>query len=206
MIHGLYAAGECACISVHGANRLGCNSLVDLVVFGRRAGKSINRDLEKLDLSDIPKAADEPSKSRIDTVKNRQKGEKANAIRLAMQELMTTHCSVYRNDRDLESAISELRDLKKRYSEITIEDRGSGFNTDLLEALELESLLGLAETILVSAAARTESRGAHYREDFPERDDENWLKHTLIKKTDGEPNISYKPVTITQFQPKARTY
>ena len=123
-----------------------------------------------------------------------------------MQELMTESCSVFRNEKDLKKALSELEDLKDRYQNVTIDNRGDAFNSDLLEAMELECLLGLAETILISALARQESRGAHFREDYPERDDENWLKHTLIRQTDSGPEISYKPVTITRFEPKVRTY
>ncbi len=123
-----------------------------------------------------------------------------------MQELMTRSCSVFRNEEDLKKALSELEDLKDRYQNVKIDDRGDSFNSDLLEAMELERLLGLAETILISALARQESRGAHFREDYPKRDDKNWLQHTLIRQTDSGPEISYKPVTITRFEPKVRTY
>jgi succinate dehydrogenase / fumarate reductase flavoprotein subunit len=205
-VTGLYAAGECACISVHGANRLGCNSLVDLVVFGRRAGKMISTELQRLDWVDLPEHPEERLVSRIRALKTRKAGIKADAIRKAMQRLMTNYCSVFRNETDLERALAELRDLKEQYGETIIDNRGTAFNTDLTEALELGSLLGLAETILVSALARKESRGAHYREDYPARDDDNWLKHTLVQKTPNGPRIFYKPVTITRFQPTERTY
>lgn len=205
-VPGLYAAGECACISVHGANRLGCNSLVDLVVFGRRAGRMIFRDLKALEWPVLAADASEPAMERIDRIKNRNSGEKAVHIRREMQEMMTDRCSVYRNDADLGKTLAELEDLKDRYSAVRIDDLGTAYNTDLLEALELESLLGLADTILVSAKNRQESRGAHYREDFPERDDENWLKHTLIQRNGDDARVFYKPVVITRFQPKARTY
>jgi len=205
-VPGLYAAGECACISVHGANRLGCNSLVDLVVFGRRAGRMIAGDLQHLDRHELESRPEDGILSRIEGVLNRRKGEKAFSIRRDMQELMTNRCSVFRTREDLETALSELADLKARYEEVVIDNQGKAFNTDLFEALELGSLLNLAETILVSALAREESRGAHYREDYPERDDANWLKHTLIKKSDHGPQLFYKPVTITRYQPKVRTY
>ena len=205
-VPGLYAAGECACISVHGANRLGCNSLVDLVVFGRRAGKKVAQELGNLDWQEPTSQAEERVAEAIDQIKNRKKGEKTGDLRNAMQQIMTEKCSVFRNEEDLEAALSDLRDLKERYQAVRIDNQGSVFNTDILEALELESLLGLAEMIVVSAIARKESRGAHFREDYPQRDDENWLKHTLVQATETGTRISYKPVTITRFQPKARTY
>ena len=205
-VEGLYAAGECACISVHGANRLGCNSLVDLVVFGRRAGQRIRRDLEQMNWKSLPSGPDARVAEAIEKMKTRSGGEKAYSLRNAMQQLMTESCSVFRNEKDLKNALSDLEHLKDRYRNVTIDNRSDGFNSDLLEAMELECLLGLAETILISALARQESRGAHFREDYPERDDKNWLKHTLIRKTDSGPEISYKPVTITRFEPKVRTY
>lgn len=206
VVSGLYAAGECACISVHGANRLGCNSLLDLVVFGRRAGKKIAAEILQTDWLDLPAHPEEGTIDRIAAVKGRGSGVKAHSIRTAMQRLMTDRCSVFRTKSDLEAALKSLADLKAQYQEVAVDDRGSVFNTDLLEALELESLLTLAEITLVSAAAREESRGAHFREDFPLRDDENWLKHTLVRKTTDGPKVFSKPVTITRFQPKPRTY
>ncbi len=203
---GLYAAGECACVSVHGANRLGCNSLLDLVVFGRRAGKAIRRDLEDMDWPELTKSPEERSVRKIGGILGRDKGEKAAHIRSTLQELMTERCSVFRNEKDLQKALNDLGGLKERYQRIVVDDHGKIFNSDLMDAVELESLLGLGEAILVSALARKESRGAHFREDYPERDDKNWLKHTLIQKADGGHKVSYKPVTITRFEPKARTY
>ncbi|MBI5251263.1 MAG: succinate dehydrogenase flavoprotein subunit [Desulfomonile tiedjei] len=205
-IHGLYAAGECACISVHGANRLGCNSLLDLVVFGRRAGKMIRLDLEQADWPDLIVNPEVKSLIKLKGILNRNAGEKAVHIRNALQTLMTKNCSVFRDEKGLRRALDELSTLKARYENVVIDDRGKAFNTDIMEAAELESLLGLAEAILVSALARKESRGAHFREDYPERDDANWLKHTLIQRTDEGRRVFYKPVNITRFEPKARTY
>jgi succinate dehydrogenase / fumarate reductase flavoprotein subunit len=203
---GLYAAGECACVSVHGANRLGCNSLVDLVVFGRRAGKTIREDLGHLDWSAKEGNPEEATRERIDTIKNRSNGERTAELRSTLQRMMSLDCSVYRTEQGLKEALAKIEDLKQRYGSVTIDSSGTVFNAALLEAIELESLLGLGEAILISALERQESRGAHFREDFPERDDKDWLKHTLIQMTDQGAKISYKPVSITRFEPKARTY
>ena len=143
---------------------------------------------------------------KIEELKTRSRGEKAFVLRKAMQKIMMENCSVFRDRDRLSKALTEIRRLQEEYKKVVIDDPGSRFNTDLLEALELESLLGLAEVIIVSALGREESRGAHFREDYPERDDRNWLKHTLIRKTDQGLESSYKPVTITRFQPKARAY
>ncbi len=205
-VSGLYAAGECACISVHGANRLGCNSLVDLVVFGRRAGLTMANSLERKEWEDLPPEPADRARERSLALKERGNGERAVTIRSEMQELMTDCCSVFREAAALQGGLSRLRRLEERYRDVIIDDKGDRFNTDLMEALELGSLLGLAEAVLVCAFNRTESRGAHYREDHPDRDDDNWLKHTLISRIDGEPVVSYKPVSLTRFEPKARTY
>ncbi len=205
-VPGLYAAGECACVSVHGANRLGCNSLLDLVVFGRRAGKKMLEDLPSLPPEALPGNPAGAVLARIDALKGRRKGEKAWSIRKEMQEAMSVHCSVFRDKAGLSQALDTVRSLRARCGELAVDHRGACFNTDLMEALELESLLNLGETILLSAAARKESRGAHFRNDFPERDDEGWLKHTLVRRTEQGPVISYKPVKVTRFKPKPRVY
>lgn len=205
-VKGLYAAGECACVSVHGANRLGCNSLLDLVVFGRRAGLQMVRDLETIALSPLPEKPDARILEKINRIKEKNKGERPSTLRSKMQQTMTASCSVFRRREDLVKALQTIRELKERFRKVVIDNHGLRFNTDLLDALELESLLNLAEVILVSATAREESRGAHFREDFPERDDPNWLKHTLALKTENGPRLFYKPVTITRFQPKPRVY
>ncbi|MFH0958317.1 MAG: succinate dehydrogenase flavoprotein subunit [Pseudomonadota bacterium] len=204
-ITGLYAAGESACVSVHGANRLGTNSLLDLVVFGRRAGKAIVADCDGLEIPDPAGSSTKTVERKILRIKN-NRGPKAVGIRSSMQQTMTNTCSVFRNKADMEQGLDEIRRLKGEYESVSIDNKGSKFNTDLLEALELESLLGLAEVILVSALNRTESRGAHYREDYPERDDQNWLKHSLATYSSDGPAISFKPVKITRFEPKARKF
>ncbi len=205
-VPGLFAAGECACLSLHGANRLGCNSLLDLIVFGRLAGKRIVQELKQLFWGDPPPKPAEKTLERIRDLKARNRGEKAFVLRKAMQKVMMDGCSVFRIEDHLSRALTEIRRLKGEYEKVVIDDRGLGFNSDLLEAIELESLLGLAEVILVSAMNRRESRGAHYREDYPRRDDQNWLRHTLIRKTDDGLEALYKPVTLTRFQPEVRTY
>jgi succinate dehydrogenase / fumarate reductase flavoprotein subunit len=206
LIPGLYAAGECACISLHGANRLGCNSLLDLVVFGRRTGKKIAQDIKELDLINVSARPLEEAHARIEKLKNRQNGEKVSVLRAEMQAYMTKYCSVFRDKEGLEKALGKVRELLGRYDNVMIENQGAIFNTDLIEAIELESLLHLAEAILESAKARKESRGAHYREDYQERDDTGWLKHSLVKKVNKGLRIFSKPVTITRFEPKPRVY
>jgi succinate dehydrogenase / fumarate reductase, flavoprotein subunit len=205
-VPGLYAAGECACVSVHGANRLGCNSLLDLVVFGKRAGNRILADLPGLERGAFPGDAEEKVRARIERIKGRGKGLRPRTLQKEMQEILSSHCSVYRDAAGLQTALRSVRDLLGRLEEVSLENQGSCFNTDLMDCLELEYLLHLAEAILVSAEARRESRGAHFREDFPSRDDQNWLKHTLVRKTGANLEVFYKPVRITRFQPTARVY
>jgi succinate dehydrogenase / fumarate reductase flavoprotein subunit len=174
VVPGLYAAGECACVSVHGANRLGTNSLVDLIVFGRRGGKAMAEYCKQADFMPLP----------------------------------DHHVGVFRTEEGIQEAIDGLHELKEKYrSDLCIDDRGKVFNYDLLEAWELGSMLDLAEASAVAALARKESRGAHSREDFPKRDDQEWLKHTLIHRDkDGNITLTYKPVVITKYQPKERVY
>lgn len=206
VVQGLYVAGECACVSVHGANRLGCNSLLDLVVFGRRAGKRIVQELKNIAWAPLPDQPDRTVVEKIGHLKKRQNGEKVWILRNEMQDAMTMYCSVFRHKEDLEKGLSIIKSLMERYERIIIDNKGHTFNTDLTEAIELESLLNLAHIILLSAITREESRGAHFREDYPERDDQNWLKHTLIRKTEDGCRLSYKPVNITRFEPKLRVY
>ena len=204
---GLYAAGECACISVHGSNRLGCNSLLDLLVFGRRVGKEINRVTRDLPLSKPPSNPQKEAAGRIAALMESRGTEKSSRVRAELQAVMMEEVSVFRSANGLLRARDKIRELKDRYSHVSVRDTGHCFNRDLLEALELRHLLALAEVITLGAIRREESRGAHYREDFPARDDENWLAHTLCNFSEkGEPSISYKPVTITRFQPQERKY
>jgi len=204
---GLYAAGECACVSVHGSNRLGCNSLLDLLVFGRRAGKEMNRAISSTVLAKLPANLEKEMANRIDALMESNGKERSSQIRSELQEVMMDKVSVFRTREGLREALENVRELKKRYTHISLQDKGNCFNRDLLDAIELEYMLDLAEVITLGALRREESRGAHSREDFPERDDEKWLVHTMCKFSDtGEAQISFKPVTITRFQPKERKY
>jgi succinate dehydrogenase / fumarate reductase flavoprotein subunit len=204
---GLYAAGECACVSVHGSNRLGCNSLLDLLVFGRRAGKEMNRAVSTIELAKLPPNPEKEMADRIHALMESNGKERSSHIRSKLQAIMMDKVSVFRTGADLLEALEKVRELKKRYGQVSLQDKGNCFNRDLLEAIELEYMLDLAEVITLGALEREESRGAHYREDFPKRDDEKWLVHTMSRySATGEPQISYNPVTITRFQPKERKY
>lgn len=206
-IPGLYAVGECACVSVHGANRLGCNSLLDLVVFGRRAGRDMLTRVPGMDRVPLPVRAEEPAQERIARLKEKTRGVRASVLRERMQQEMMDFCGVYRTEAGLTRALETIRGLQEAYRrDVFLDYLGARYNADLMEALELESLLTLAEVILVSALARRESRGAHSREDFPHRDDSAHLHHTLVFQDNGKIQLGAKPVVITRFQPKPRFY
>ncbi len=172
VVPGLYAAGECACVSVHGANWLGTNSLIDILVFGRRAGRSIEKDLAAgLEMPDLPADAAEPVRAEIEGMRTRPRGENAHKIRLELADLMMDKCGVFRTDEALRELTLDIRGLRQRYADVAVGDQGRVFNTDLLEAREVGYLLDCAETTVAAALGRTESRGGHFREDYPERDD-----------------------------------
>jgi succinate dehydrogenase / fumarate reductase flavoprotein subunit len=206
VVPGLYAAGEAACVSVHGANRLGTNSLVDLLVFGRRAGRQMLEDVKGVGLPAVDGDATEPVRAELEALRARNNGERAAALRVELADVMMDDVGVYRDDAGLRRARTKVDEIKERYRSVHVQDKGTTFNTDLLEARELGYLLDCAETTVASALARTESRGAHSREDFAERDDVNFLSHTLATRRDGVIELAYKPVTITKFQPKPRVY
>ncbi len=206
IVKGLYAAGECACVSVHGANRLGTNSLVDLIVFGRRGGRAMAEYVQHADLAPLPKNSEAYTLSELERIRKSNGQEKPGQIRLEMQKTMMDWVGVFREGPTIKQALDKVHELQARYQHIAIDDKGSKFNTDLLEAWELGCLLDLAEVTAYSALNRTESRGAHGREDFPKRDDVNWLKHTFAWRKNGVLSVAYKPVTITKFEPKERKY
>ncbi len=209
VVHGLYAAGECACVSVHGANRLGTNSLLDIVVFGKRGGAAMASYVATVDLPppETVRGVDEPVREHIERLKSASGVEKVADIRARLQEEMQAKASVFRTGESLRSCLGTVRELQRAYEKISIDDKGSVFNYDLSEALELGYLLDLAESLVASGEARTESRGAHSRDDFPARDDVNWMKHTLAHRgPDGAVTLSYKPVVAGDYQPMERKY
>ncbi|MEW6442672.1 MAG: succinate dehydrogenase flavoprotein subunit [bacterium] len=207
-VGGLFAAGECACVSVHGANRLGCNSLLDLVVFGRRAGKAMLAWLQEGDGKEEPgePAGSGQALERIRELLAADGRERVPAIRGELQEAMMEHGSVFRDEKGLNALAAKVRDLRERYRRIGLSDRGKHFNAELVEAIECGNLLSLAEVTTECALFRRESRGAHYREDYPQRDDAHYLAHTLAFLDGGQVRIEKRPVRITRFQPVERKY
>jgi succinate dehydrogenase / fumarate reductase flavoprotein subunit len=203
---GLYAVGECACVSVHGANRLGTNSLVDLIVFGKHAG--INA-AEYAAGADMPSLPDDPAaytRQQVDTLQNGDGKEKAAKLGQELRQLMFDEVGIFRTDEGLSKAVEQVRELRERYKHVRVVDKGKTFNMDLLSNWELGNMLDLALVTAVSARERKESRGAHAREDYPQRDDVNWLKHTLAWFKNDQVTLGYKPVKITKYQPKERVY
>jgi succinate dehydrogenase / fumarate reductase flavoprotein subunit len=204
---GLYAAGECACVSVHGANRLGCNSLLDILVFGRRSGKEIRRFVQSAALPAAPPGLGPKYTDFIQGLLAKEGDISYGEIQAGMREVMMEKVSVFRTEQGLQEALETVRALKEKYRRIRIRDKGRRFNRELFDVLELGYMLDLAETIAQGALFRRESRGAHSREDYPRRDDERFLVHTMVRLgPQGAPQVFTKPVTITRFQPKERKY
>ncbi len=207
LTEGFFAAGEAACVSVHGANRLGSNSLLECVVYGRRVGAAIahyvqNRKLPEINVAHYLKETSDQFQALFD-----QPGEYRLAeVRQAYQDCMTEHCGVFRTDAVMQEGLAKLKQIQQQYHQIRLDDRGKIWNTELIEALELRSLMVVGEVILASAINRQESRGAHSREDFPERNDANFLKHTLAYYSPAGIDLQYKPVAITLFEPQERKY
>jgi succinate dehydrogenase / fumarate reductase, flavoprotein subunit len=205
-IGGLFAAGECACVSVHGANRLGTNSLLDIVVFGKRAGINAAEHAAGVGHAELPEDPASAVTRMLEDLAGHAEGERAAAIRGDLQISMDEKAGVYRTETLLKEMEVELASLRERYARVWVQDTSRRYNTDLLEAVELGFLLDLAETLVVSARARTESRGGHFREDYPARDDKHWLRHSLVLRADSGVRLDYKPVTMTRYEPMERKY
>jgi succinate dehydrogenase / fumarate reductase flavoprotein subunit len=229
VVKGLYAAGEVACVSVHGSNRLGTNSLLDINVFGKRAGRSAAAYAKTATFKDLPETPAAAVVAQLDEMRNRPEGERVADIRKALQDTMDANAQVFRTGESLNVALSDIRELRKRYSNASVQDKGRLFNTDLLEAIELGFLLDIAEVTVVAAINRKESRGGHYREDFPDRDDKHYMLHTMayrrptiasdkaeghvkgyfdhVEEFDGyKVVLGSKPVTMTRYEPMERKY
>ncbi|MFE7229616.1 succinate dehydrogenase flavoprotein subunit [Streptomyces sp. NPDC002405] len=211
VVPGLYAAGEVACVSVHGANRLGTNSLLDINVFGKRAGIAAAEYAEKADFVELPEDPESLVVEQIERLRTSTGTERVANIRRELQETMDANVMVFRTEQTIKTAVEKIAELRERYKNVAIQDKGKRFNTDLLEAIELGNLLDLAEVMAVSALARKESRGGHYREDYPNRDDVNFMRHTMAYRevgADGSETVrlDYKPVVQTRYQPMERKY
>jgi succinate dehydrogenase / fumarate reductase flavoprotein subunit len=206
VVPGLYAAGECATVSVHGANRLGTNSLLDINVFGRRSGLNAAAFANANDFTPLPDDPGARVVAMVERLRSGAGGESVAKIRAALQETMDANASVYRTEQTLKQASVDIASLKERYARASIQDKGRRYNTDLLEAVELGFLLDLADVLVHCAQARQESRGGHFREDFPNRDDANFMRHSMAYKQGDEIRLDYKPVTVTRYQPMERKY
>ncbi|NEC29487.1 succinate dehydrogenase flavoprotein subunit [Streptomyces sp. SID8111] len=211
VVPGLYAAGEVACVSVHGANRLGTNSLLDINVFGKRAGIAAAEYAHEADFVEMPENPEAFVLGQIERLRSSTGTERVATLRRELQETMDANVMVFRTEQTIKTAVEKIAELRERYKNVAIQDKGKRFNTDLLEAVELGNLLDLAEVMAVSALARKESRGGHYREDFPNRDDVNFMRHTMAYRevgADGSETVrlDYKPVVQTRYQPMERKY
>ncbi|MFD5570226.1 succinate dehydrogenase flavoprotein subunit [Streptomyces cadmiisoli] len=211
VVPGLYAAGEVACVSVHGANRLGTNSLLDINVFGRRAGIAAAEYAQKAEFVELPENPESLVIEQIERLRTSTGTERVATLRRELQETMDANVMVFRTEQTIKTAVEKIAELRERYRNVAIQDKGKRFNTDLLEAVELGNLLDLAEVMAVSALARKESRGGHYREDYPNRDDVNFMRHTMAYRevgADGTETVrlDYKPVVQTRYQPMERKY
>ncbi|MPY62653.1 succinate dehydrogenase flavoprotein subunit [Streptomyces spongiae] len=211
VVPGLYAAGEVACVSVHGANRLGTNSLLDINVFGKRAGIAAAEYSQKADFVELPENPETLVVEQIERLRSSTGNERVAELRRELQETMDANVMVFRTEQTIKTAVEKIAELRARYKNVAIQDKGKRFNTDLLEAVELGNLLDLAEVMAVSALARKESRGGHYREDYPNRDDVNFMRHTMAYREVGDDGsetvrLDYKPVVQTRYQPMERKY
>lgn len=207
LVEGLFAAGESACVSVHGANRLGSNSLLECVVYGKITGEAIAKYLEKRQFSDVDETSYlNKAQAKLQSLLNQPGDIRINQLRQDLQDCMSEYCGVFRTQEIMQQGLAKLRELKLRYQQVKLDDQGTCWNTELIEAMELGNLFVVAEVILTSAFHRQESRGAHSREDFPQRDDSRFLKHTLAYYSPSGIDIDYLPVVINRFEPKERKY
>jgi succinate dehydrogenase / fumarate reductase flavoprotein subunit len=207
LVAGFFAAGEAACVSVHGANRLGSNSLLECVVYGRRTGATIAQSVQTRKLPDLDESRYlKEAADQLQALLDQPGAYRIDEIRQAYQDCMTEHCGVFRTESVMREGIARLQDIQQQYSQIRLDDKSKLWNSELIEALELRSLMIVGEMILTSALNRQESRGSHAREDFPDRDDAKFLKHTLAYYSPAGIELSDKPVTITRFQPQERKY
>jgi succinate dehydrogenase / fumarate reductase flavoprotein subunit len=219
VVPGLYAAGEVACVSVHGSNRLGTNSLLDINVFGRRAGIAAAEFVQSAPWVDLPPAPERHTTTMIEAIRERSTGERVSDLRKALQETMDRNVQVFRTEASMKEALGVIDELKERFAHVVVQDKGQRYNTDLLEAVELGFLIELAEVITLGALARKESRGGHFREDYEARDDVNFMRHTMAYRAPmsedaaddlsifaSEVRLDYKPVTVTRYQPMERKY
>ena len=214
IVPGLYAAGECACVSVHGSNRLGTNSLLDINVFGKRAGQNAVEYSKTAEFVELPEDPAREVREMLEIVRNGTGTERVAVLRKTLQEEMDRNAQVFRTDESLAHVTGVIRELRERYKNVSVDDKGKRFNTDLLEAIELGFLLDLAEVVVFSARNRKESRGGHMRDDFPNRDDEHYMKHTMAylsgdahsANADDHIRLDWKPVVITRYQPMERKY
>jgi len=207
-IPGLYAAGEVACVSVHGGNRLGANSLLDTLIFGRRSGEHATQQALHMPMPTTPPTRVAETEAVINAIINRPEGgRRVSAIKDELGDTMNQYCAVFRDADGLQKALEIVRRLKEEAPKANIDDRGTIFNQDVIGAIELGYMLDCAEAIVVAALERKESRGAQFRTDFPERNDGEWLKHIDVSANgDDEPTVTYSPVTITKWEPQERTY
>jgi NADH-dependent fumarate reductase subunit A len=205
-LEGLYAVGECACVSVHGANRLGGNSLIELLVFGKFCGIAVREYAKYNQHLPLTKAEENAGREYIEKLMKREGSEKLAQVRRRMGEITWEKMGIFRDEKSLTSAYEELSELLERWENIPLVDKSKVFNTNLIELMELRNMIEMARAVAFCALHRRESRGGHYREDYPERDDENFLKHTLVKQEDGRLTIEYIPVRITKYQPAERKY
>jgi succinate dehydrogenase / fumarate reductase flavoprotein subunit len=210
IIPGLFAVGEVACVSVHGANRLGGNSLLDLVVFGRAAGKHIEEMLSQgIEQRQVSQTDVEEASERLDKLNESTSGESVSALRAELQQVMQNHFGVFRKGDFMQEGVKKLESIRERLGSLYLEDKSATFNTARIEALELQNLFEVAEATAIAAEGRTESRGAHARDDYRERDDENWLCHSLYFPNDkklGRREVNFSPKTVDTFEPMVRTY